>query len=245
MIAYAYISIYTGPVQKVSSHAIWKTETFIEEDTRYKKHCAQDNDASVPFKAGTLASHTVFLIAICCPVIFSWISFMVWNLFPFKSDFSFKKSQKSQSSRSRLYGGWVTRVIWCFAKKLCMRCYAWDGVLSWWSSNHQLPITGAFWIIKIVCAEECLRLTQNLMQICCSTCSVLLNVMATQYTCSLNDIYCPHWLVQWSRHCSRMCIPVHSAWLPGYIDVTQIVLIVLTMAGLFLDRLHHICLNDT
>ena len=41
---------------------------------------------------------------------------------------------------------------------------------------------------------------------------LILNVMATQYTCSLNSIYRPHWLVQWSRHCSPMCIPVHSPW---------------------------------
>ena len=33
-----------------------------------------------------------------------------------------------------------------------------------------------------------------------------------------------------------MHIPVHSPWLPGYMDVRQIVLIILTMAGLFLDR---------
>ena len=34
-----------------------------------------------------------------------------------------------------------------------------------------------------------------------------------------------------------MCIPVHSPWLPGYIDVAQLVLIILTIAGLFPDRL--------
>ena len=34
----------------------------------------------------------------------------------------------------------------------------------------------------------------------------------------------PHWQVQWSRHCSSMHIPVHSFWLPGYIDVMQTVL---------------------
>ena len=47
-------------VQKVSSHVIWKTETFTEGDTRYKKHCTQDNDTSVPFlKVGTLGvSHS-------------------------------------------------------------------------------------------------------------------------------------------------------------------------------------------
>ena len=33
-----------------------------------------------------------------------------------------------------------------------------------------------------------------------------------------------------------MCILVHSPWLPGYTDVVQTVLVILTMAGLFLDR---------
>ena len=50
------------------------------------------------------------------------------------------------------------------------------------------------------------------------------------------DVYHPHWLVQWGHHCSRMCIPVHSPWLPGYIDVAQTILVILTMDGLFLDR---------
>ena len=35
---------------------------------------------------------------------------------------------------------------------------------------------------------------------------------------------------------THMCIAVHSAWLPGYADVTQTVLIILTVAGLFPDR---------
>ena len=26
----------------------------------------------------------------------------------------------------------------------------------------------------------------------------------------------PHWPVQWSCHCSHVCIPVHCPWLPGY-----------------------------
>ena len=42
---------YTSPVQKVSSLVIWKIETFTEEDRRYRKHCTQDNDTSIPFKA--------------------------------------------------------------------------------------------------------------------------------------------------------------------------------------------------
>ena len=72
------------------------------------------------------------------------------------------------------------------------------------------------------------------MQIGCSTCSFILNSIAIQYTCSLKDIYYPSWLVQWSHHCSRMCVPFHSPWLPGYIGV---VLVILTMAGLLPDRL--------
>ena len=57
---------------------------------------------------------------------------MVWNLFLFKSDFSFEKSQKSQGAKSGLWWGWVTWVIWIFAKKLC-RCDEWEGMLLWWS----------------------------------------------------------------------------------------------------------------
>ena len=53
-------------------------------------------------------------------------------------------------------------------------------------------------------------------------------------------IYCPHWLVQWSHQCSHMCVPVHSPWLPGYTDVVQTILIILTAAGLFPDRPCHI-----
>ena len=106
------------------------------------------------------------------------------------------------------------------------------------AANHQLPIAVTFWIIQIVSMEQCSSLMQNLMQIRWSTHSVILNVTASQYTCSLNVIYYPHWLVQWSRHCSCMCIPVHSPWLPGYMDVTQTILFMLTMVGLFLDRPH-------
>ena len=66
--------------------------------------------------------------------------------------------------------------------------------------------------------------------------SVILNEMATQYTCSLNSVYHPNWLVQWNCHCSHVYIPVHSPWVPGYISVVQINLVILTMAGFFPDR---------
>ena len=129
--------------------------------------------------------------------------------------------------------GWFDVLL----KKLCTIGDAWAVSLSWWSCQSPVAIAVAFWIIRIVSVEECSSLMQNLMQIHCCTCSVILNVIATQYTCSLNSIYCPHWLVQWSRHCSLMRIPVHSPWLPGYIDVSQTVLVLL-VAGIFLDRPH-------
>ena len=64
------------------------------------------------------------------------------------------------------------------------------------AANHQLPIAAPFGIIQIVSTEECSSLMKNLMQICCSARSVILNVMATQYTCSLNGIYRPQGPVQ-------------------------------------------------
>ena len=50
-----------------------------------------------------------------------------------------------------------------------------------------------------------------MMQICCSTHSVILNAMATQYPCSLNGVYSPHWLAQWSCHCHAHCSPLSLA----------------------------------
>ena len=81
---------------------------------------------------------------------------------------------------------------------------------------------------------------QNLMQICCSTCSFILECnghtvhVLTQQVASTTptDYYSEVVIV-------HTCA-VHSPWLPGYIDVAQTVLIILTMAGLFLDRPHRL-----
>ena len=74
-----------------------------------------------------LGSHIFLPVTISCPVIFFWISLMVWNLF------SFGKSQKLAGHQIWAIGGQVTWVIQCFAKKLCTRCDAWGGMLSWQS----------------------------------------------------------------------------------------------------------------
>ena len=76
-----------------------------------------------------LLSRTIYLDLVIMNVFYIG----VWNLFPFKDDFSFGKSLKSQGTESGLYGSWVTWVIWCFTKKLWMRCDTWIGVLLWWT----------------------------------------------------------------------------------------------------------------
>ena len=88
------------------------------------------------------------------------------------------------------------------------RCDAWAGALSWWSC--QSPFSHSFSLLNHPNSfwEGMFKLNAKFdLQIHCSTYSVILNVTATQYTCSLNIIYCPHWLVQWSCHCSHMHIP--------------------------------------
>ena len=98
-------------------------------------------------------------------------------------------------------------------KKLCTRCDVWVSMLLWW--NCQPPVAHGCGLLS---HPNSFHLTQNVMQVHCSTHSVILNVTATQYTYSVNGVYHPHWLVQWSCHCSHMGIPVHSAGLPGYIN---------------------------
>ena len=162
---------------------------------------------------------------------------MVWNLFPFKGDFSFRKTQKSQGTKSGLSGGWITWAIWCSTKNpaqdvLCELVHCPDEAV-----NHLLRTAVAFWIIQVVFMEECSSLTQNWVHMHCFPRSVILNAMVTQCTCSLTSVYCHLWLVQWRRHCSCMHIPVHSPWLPGYIDVLQTILIILTRGGPGQERL--------
>ena len=180
----------------------------------------------IPFKVFTLGCHTVLPIAISCCVIFSWISSsMAWNLFPYKGDFSFGKIQKLQGTKSGLQGGLSHLGNLMFHQKNS----AWDMMHEQEhccseAANHQLPIAAAFWIIQNSFCREMSKLNPKFDSVHCSTLSVTLNATATQYMCLLNSTYRPHWLAQWSRHCSHMCIPVHSPWLPGYVDGAQTIL---------------------
>ena len=146
------------------------------------------------------------------------------------------KAGSCRGAKSGLSRSWVTWVIWCFTKKLCTRCDAWAGMLSWWSCQSPIahrcsllnhPNSSHRGIFKLNTKFDADSLHYLLSHF---------NAVTTQYTCSLNSVYHPHWLVQWSHHCSHMCIRVHSPWLPGYINVLQSILVILTMAGLSLDR---------
>ena len=162
-----------------------------------------------------------------------------WSeVFPFKGDFSFGKSQKPQGTKSRLYGaelpGWFDVLQRNSAQDMMHeQAHCCDE-----AANHQLPMAATSWIIQIVSMEECLCLKENLMQIFCSTHSVILNVMATQYTC-FAQWHLPPLLTSTVK--SSLFIHVHSSPLSlasRFHWCHANLLIILTMAGHFPDRPH-------
>ena len=131
---------------------------------RYKKHCAQDSDTSVPCKVGTLGPHTVLPIAIGYSVIFYWISSTVWNLFHFKGDFSFGRSQKG--TRFSGYQIWAVRGLSHLGDLMFHQKTVQDMMHEWAcghdaAATHQLPIAVAFWVTQIISVEKCSSLTRN------------------------------------------------------------------------------------
>ena len=123
-------------------------------------------------------------VAISCPIIFCWISSTIWSLFSFKGDFNFGKSQKLQGAESGLYGDLVTWVIWCFTKKLCMSCDARIGIMSWWSC--QSPVVHSYSLLNHLNSFHRTMFKLNAKFDADSLLySVILNVTATQYMCSL------------------------------------------------------------
>ena len=117
-------------------------------------------------------------------------------------------------------------------KKFCMRPDEWAGVLLWWSC--QSPFAHSCCLLNCANSFHGGMLKLNTKFDADSLVYLLSHFECD--TCSLNGIYCPcHWLVQWSHHCSHMCIPVHSPWLPGYIKIVQTILIIFTMDRHFPD----------
>ena len=111
-----------------------------------------------------MGPHTVLLIAISWPIVFSWISSMVWNLFPFKGEFSSGKWEVTVCEIWAVRGlSHLGDGMFCqntLHEQVCCHDEA---------ANHRLPVAAALWIIQIVSEEECSSLMQNMMQIRCST----------------------------------------------------------------------------
>ena len=98
-----------------------------------------------PLQSRYLGTSHSLPIAISCPVIFSWISSMIWNLFPFKGDFSFGEKPEVEGRQIWAVGCCVPWVIWCFTKNLCMRRDAWMGMLLWWSRQPPAAHSCSLW----------------------------------------------------------------------------------------------------
>ena len=147
--------------------------------------------------------------------------------------------------------------MWFFAKKHCMRRDALAGTLSWWSCQSPVAhsccpnITGKTNSVSKPFGNYPNSFLRGMFKL-----NAIFDVASLLYSLNhferdghtvqmlIKGIYHPHWLVQWSCHCSPMSIPVHSPWIPGYTNVTQTILIVLAMAWFFLDRPHHWSCSD-
>ena len=123
-------------------------KTFTEEDTRYKTLYIGQWCLS-PLQVSILGPHTV--LPECLPLFKTLQNLLLespsaaLSYFPeshqqseisalkLKGGFSFRKSQKSKGTKSGLWRGRFTWVIWCLAKKLFTRPDAWAGMLWSWS----------------------------------------------------------------------------------------------------------------
>ena len=80
MYVFMCISVHMRSVQKVSSHDLWKA------DMHWRRYKIQETLYVgwwylSPFQSRHLGPHTILPVTISSPVVFSWISSMVWNLF--------------------------------------------------------------------------------------------------------------------------------------------------------------------
>ena len=159
---------------------------------RYKIQKTSYTGQWCPFKVGTLGPHTVLPIAISCTSYFPETHWLPEISSLSKVILGLGKARilrvPNLGCRGTESPEWFDVLPKNFAQDMMHeqeRCR--DE-----AANHQLSRAAAFWIIWIVPVEECSSLMQNLMQIHCYTRTVILNIMTTQYTCSLKGIYCPH-----------------------------------------------------
>ena len=107
-------------------------------------------------------------------------------------------------------GGWVTWVIWCFSQKLCTRCDVWAGVLLWWSC--QSPFAHSCGLLSHP-NSFCGGMFKLSAKFGAASLALLSHFEFDSHTVHRLTLWRlpPHWLVQWSHHCSHVRIPVHSS----------------------------------
>ena len=146
---YAYIFMYACIVQRVSSHVIWKIDINwrgykIQETLYIDQRCPSPLQRShlgisqPLFHCSKHIAKSFVGIAISYADVFSWVSSIVWNLFPFKGDFSLGKIRICRALNLG-YRGMSQLGYLIFCQKLCMRRDAWAGVSSRWSCRS--PVT--------------------------------------------------------------------------------------------------------
>ena len=168
--------------QKVPSHVIWQRETFIVSYTRYKKYYTYDNDTSVPFKWApwdlTQFSQSPWAAPLYFPESHQWSE--ISSLSNVILVFGKARSCRLPNLGCNLLNHPGDLI---FHKKPARNMMQEWACCHNEAANHQLPIAMASWIIQMVSMEEGSSLIQNLMQICYSAHSVILNATATKYTC--------------------------------------------------------------
>ena len=148
-------------VQKVSSYVIWKTETLLKKiwDTRNIVHRTMTSQSSSKQASWDLTQLSNLCWLQPIPVQHSQVLCFL----------------QAFQNVSRITFNRILTIFEAFVPHFYLRC------------THCIAPTGLL-NIRFVAMEECWSLTQNLMQICWSTCSVILNVTATQDTCSLSGV---------------------------------------------------------
>ena len=117
--------------------------------------------------------------------------------------------------------------------KNCTKCDPWGNTLSWWSC--QSPVVHHCGLLNHL--KSFYRRMFNLNSKFDAD-SLLYKL--SHFECDDHIVLMAHSvdLLPPLTHFSHMCSPVHCPWLPGYINVVQTILLILTKVGHFLNRPH-------